>query len=274
LLFRPPSFRASTRPTSGPAPLLFSAPCAGRPTSLLRTRAGHHCAAPEAARARASARTGRGTQRYQAGCPATPVGRAAHIVEMSRTGTRSTVSWSRSSVTCDQKPSVYGRKISNPSEHLSRDEQHAGCGDPAAGAHAEGHRGAHRRQARDHAPPLALAQHPHRVARRQGRVEAMEWAEDNGTDYIFGIAGNATLDAMGAETANNLRFHHAKAAQPSCGPMRASPIRPAAGHGRARWWRALNVRCTATGMRQDVDIRYVVTSLKGSVHGSGWLAYG
>jgi hypothetical protein len=43
-----------------------------------------------------------------------------------------------------------------------------------------------------------------------GRVEAMEWAEDNGADYIFGLAGNATLDALVAETADNLRFHHAK----------------------------------------------------------------
>jgi hypothetical protein len=34
-----------------------------------------------------------------------------------------------------------------------------------------------------------------------GRVEAMEWAEENGEDYIFGLAGNATLDALVAETA-------------------------------------------------------------------------
>ena len=26
-----------------------------------------------------------------------------------------------------------------------------------------------------------------------GRVEAMEWAENNGVDYIFGLAGNTTL---------------------------------------------------------------------------------
>jgi Transposase DDE domain group 1 len=32
-----------------------------------------------------------------------------------------------------------------------------------------------------------------------GRVEAMEWAEDNSADYIFGLAGNATLDALAAE---------------------------------------------------------------------------
>src|SRR6201996_8374611 len=42
-----------------------------------------------------------------------------------------------------------------------------------------------------------------------GRVEAMEWAEDNDTDYIFGLAGNAVLDALAAEAADNLRFHHA-----------------------------------------------------------------
>ena len=42
-----------------------------------------------------------------------------------------------------------------------------------------------------------------------GRVEAMDWAEDDGTDYIFGLAGNAVLDALVAEIADNLRFHHA-----------------------------------------------------------------
>ena len=48
-----------------------------------------------------------------------------------------------------------------------------------------------------------------------GRVEAMEWIEENGDgDYIFGLAGNATLDALVAKTADNLRFHHAKSRQP------------------------------------------------------------
>ena len=35
-----------------------------------------------------------------------------------------------------------------------------------------------------------------------GRVEAMEWAEDNDEDYIFGLAGNAVLDALVAEAAD------------------------------------------------------------------------
>src|SRR4030081_519383 len=42
-----------------------------------------------------------------------------------------------------------------------------------------------------------------------GRVDAMEWAENNDADYIFGLAGNSALDALVAEAADNLRFHHA-----------------------------------------------------------------
>jgi Transposase DDE domain group 1 len=42
-----------------------------------------------------------------------------------------------------------------------------------------------------------------------GRVEAMDWAQDNETDYIFGLAGKAVLDALVAEIADDLRFHHA-----------------------------------------------------------------
>jgi hypothetical protein len=47
-----------------------------------------------------------------------------------------------------------------------------------------------------------------------GRVEAMEWAEDDGVDYIFGLAGNAALDALVARTADNLRFYHALSSKP------------------------------------------------------------
>jgi hypothetical protein len=42
----------------------------------------------------------------------------------------------------------------------------------------------------------------------------MEWAENDGADYIFGLAGNPALDALMAETADNLRFHHARSNQP------------------------------------------------------------
>src|SRR5262249_54470938 len=45
-------------------------------------------------------------------------------------------------------------------------------------------------------------------------VEAMEWIEENDGDYIFGLPGNSTLDALVAKVADNLRFHHAKSRQP------------------------------------------------------------
>src|SRR5271166_5820128 len=57
-----------------------------------------------------------------------------------------------------------------------------------------------------------------------GRVEAMEWAENDGSDYIVGRAGNPALDAFVAETADNLRFMP-RATSPGCAPMRASSIR-------------------------------------------------
>jgi Transposase DDE domain group 1 len=104
-----------------------------------------------------------------------------------------------------------------------------------------------------------------------GRVEAMEWAENDGDDYIFGLAGNAVLDAMVAKTADNLRFHHAKSSQMKLRTY-ASFLYQATSWKRPRKVVA-RLECslqpdagetTSTGMRQEVDIRYVVTSLKGS----------
>jgi hypothetical protein len=104
-----------------------------------------------------------------------------------------------------------------------------------------------------------------------GRVEAMEWAEDNGADYIFGLAGNATLDALVAETADNLRFHHAQSSEVKLRTYASFTYQAGS------WTRPRKVvarlecslqpdlgESTATGMRQEVDIRYVVTSLKGT----------
>jgi hypothetical protein len=45
----------------------------------------------------------------------------------------------------------------------------------------------------------------------------MDWAGDNGTD-IFGLAGNAVLDAMLAKIADDLRFHHAMSRKASAPP--------------------------------------------------------
>jgi hypothetical protein len=95
--------------------------------------------------------------------------------------------------------------------------------------------------------------------------------ENDGDDYIFGLAGNAVLDVMVAKTADNLRFHHAKSRQPKLRTYASFMYQ-------ATSWKCprkvvARLECslqpdagetTSTGMRQEVDIRYVVTSLKGS----------
>jgi hypothetical protein len=105
-----------------------------------------------------------------------------------------------------------------------------------------------------------------------GRVEAMEWAERSGENYIFGLGGNAVLDARVAETADNLRFHHAASSEAK---LRSYTSLMYQANGRVRPRKVVaRLECSlqpdtggetaSTGMRQEVDIRYVVTSLKGS----------
>ncbi len=103
-----------------------------------------------------------------------------------------------------------------------------------------------------------------------GRVEAMEWAENNGSDHIFGLQGNPVLDdAIVAKTADNLRFHHAMSRQEKVLTWTSFSFQASI------WTRprrvVVRLECslqpgeggtTSTGMRQEVDIRYVVTSLK------------
>jgi len=101
-----------------------------------------------------------------------------------------------------------------------------------------------------------------------GRVEAMDWAEDNDAHYIFGLAGNAALDALVAETAVNLRLHHAMSSKAKLRTF-ASFLYQAGSWKRprkvvARLECSLQPVAGETGMRQEVDIRYVVTALKGS----------
>jgi hypothetical protein len=101
-----------------------------------------------------------------------------------------------------------------------------------------------------------------------GRVEAMDWAEEHGANCIFGLAGNAALDALVAETAVNLRCYHAMSRKPKLRTY-VSFLHQAGSWRRprkvvARLECSLQPVAGSTGMRQEVDIRYVVTSLKGS----------
>src|ERR1700747_1729748 len=105
-----------------------------------------------------------------------------------------------------------------------------------------------------------------------GRVEAMDWIEENGdSDYIFGLPGNPVLDQQVAEIADNLRFHHATSHQEKV--RTHTSFRYQAGSWTHPRKVVARLECslqpdsggtTTNGMRQEVDIRYVVTSLKGS----------
>jgi GTP cyclohydrolase FolE2 len=91
---------------------------------------------------------------------------------------------------------------------------------------------------------------------------------NQGRCYIFGLAGNAVLDALVAETADNLRFHHAMSRKANLRTF-ASFMYQATSWKRprkvvARLECSLQSVVGETGMRQEVDIRYVVTSLEGS----------
>jgi len=101
-----------------------------------------------------------------------------------------------------------------------------------------------------------------------GRDPVMTWCEDNGEGFIFGLPGNAVLDAMIAETCDHLRFWHAIGTE--------AKLRCYASHEyKARKWKRARrviarIECSLQpdpkepGLyRQEVDVRWIVTSLEG-----------
>jgi hypothetical protein len=100
-----------------------------------------------------------------------------------------------------------------------------------------------------------------------GRAEAMQWAENNDAGYIFGLAGNTVLDALVAETADHLRFRHLLGSQDKLRTWESFEYR-ANSWSRprrviARLEVSLQLDPKENGLCQEVDIRYVVTSMQG-----------
>ena len=103
-----------------------------------------------------------------------------------------------------------------------------------------------------------------------GRHEAMDWCDDNGVGYMFGFAGNAVLSREVAEKSEHLRFMHATSSTPKLRTYTTFEYQ-------ADSWsrpRRIIARIEASmqpdptqanpdAMRQEIDVRYVVTSLKG-----------
>ena len=90
-----------------------------------------------------------------------------------------------------------------------------------------------------------------------GRPQAMAWCEENGVDYIFGLAGNRALHALAYEVADDLKVRRTEAG--------ADRMRSFAAFAyAARSWsreRRVVVRLEAT--TRGFDARYIVTSLAG-----------
>lgn len=91
-----------------------------------------------------------------------------------------------------------------------------------------------------------------------GRAEAMEWCEEQGVDYIFGFGGNAVLKAMTQEVADALCVERATSA--------AAKLRTFAtlSYGAKGWNKQRRMAARIEATRNGLDIRYVVTSLKGT----------
>ena len=90
-----------------------------------------------------------------------------------------------------------------------------------------------------------------------GRPEAIAWCEDNAAGFIFGLAGNAVLDRLCREAADDLCVRRAEAGAETMRTFTSFPYQ-------AKSWdkpRKVVARIEATS--QGLDIRYVVTSLPG-----------
>jgi hypothetical protein len=91
-----------------------------------------------------------------------------------------------------------------------------------------------------------------------GRVEAMEWCEEQGAHYIFGFGGNAVLKAMTQEAADALCVERATS---SAAKLRTfATLR----YGTKGWNKERRMVARIEATRNGLDIRYVVTSLKGT----------
>jgi len=91
-----------------------------------------------------------------------------------------------------------------------------------------------------------------------GRVEAMQWCENQGVDYIFGFGGNAVLKAMTQDAADALCVARATG---SAAKLRTFS---ALSYGAKSWKKERRIAARIEATPKGLDIRYVVTSLKGT----------
>ena len=111
------------------------------------------------------------------------------------------------------------------------------------------------RRIRRHWPHTRLV---FRGASHYGRPQAMAWCEENGVDYIFGLAGNRVLHALAYDVADDLKVRRAEA-----GADRMRTFAHFAYAARS-WSRERRVIARLEATTRGFDARYIVTSLDGN----------
>jgi hypothetical protein len=90
------------------------------------------------------------------------------------------------------------------------------------------------------------------------RPEAMDWCEQNGVDYIFGLAGNDVLHAKVRDVADDLCVGRAEAA------AQKRRTWTAFAYAAKSWTRDRRVIARLEASSQGFDARYIVTTLAGT----------
>jgi hypothetical protein len=89
-----------------------------------------------------------------------------------------------------------------------------------------------------------------------GRPEVMEWCEENGLDFIFGLASNTVLDRLVDETADDIRTRRALDQKPCLRGFAETSYR-------AKSWNTDHRACARIeATTKGLDIRFVVTSIE------------
>lgn len=103
-----------------------------------------------------------------------------------------------------------------------------------------------------------------------GRAEALDWCDGNGIGYIFGFPGNSVLDKEVAEASDHLRFWHALSEAPKERCYKALWYKAGSWSAPRRVIARIEASmhpdptpADPNAMRQEIDVRYVVTSLDG-----------
>lgn len=148
---------------------------------------------------------------------------------------------------CFQPIHVYDTATSRPVAVILRP------GKTPSGCEVRGHLRRLVREIRRHWPTTAITL---RGDGHYGRPEVMDWCEDNGIAYVFGLSGTKALAAKVEETADPIRVERA------VGNLDAVRGFAETTHAAKSWRQERRVAARIEASRQGLDIRYVVTNIK------------